>query len=90
MPRAETVNLQVRVPAQLKRDADILFRSMGLETGDAVRVFLTQAVGHRAMPFEMAEPKDINGFTRAQAERLLRAKAQLYAGKGVQHELVQD
>ena len=90
MPRMETVNLQVRVPAQLKRDADMLFRSMGLETGDAVRVFLTQAVGCRAMPFEMAEPKDINGFTRAQAERLLRAKAQLDAGKGVQHELVQD
>ncbi|MFC2593975.1 MAG: type II toxin-antitoxin system RelB/DinJ family antitoxin, partial [Fretibacterium sp.] len=60
MPRMETVNLQVRVPAQLKRDADMLFRSMGLETGDAVRVFLTQAVGCRAMPFEIAEPKDIN------------------------------
>lgn len=39
MPRTETVNLQARVPAQLKRDADMLFRSMGLETGDAVRVF---------------------------------------------------
>lgn len=37
MPRMETVNLQVRVPAQLKRDADMLFRSMGLEAGDRGR-----------------------------------------------------
>lgn len=89
MPRTETVNLQVRVPAQLKRDADVLFGNMGLETGDAVRVFLTQAVGRRAMPFEMVEPRDVNGFTRAQAQRLLRAKEQLDAGKGVRHELIE-
>ena len=80
MPRMETVNLQVRVPAQLKRDADMLFRSMGLETGDAVRVFLTQAVGRRAMSFEMAEPKGINGFTRAQAPEAAPGKSP--AGRG--------
>lgn len=90
MPETETVNLQVRIPAELKRDADTLFRNMGLDTNAAVRVFLTQAVGRRAMPFEMSEPRDINGFTRAQAQRLLRAKRQLDAGHGTEHELIED
>lgn len=85
-----TVNVQVRVPAELKHDADTLFQSMGIDTGVAIRAFLAQAVGRRAMPFDMVEPRDINGFTPAQVKRLLRAKAQFDAGKGQIHELIED
>lgn len=83
-------NVQVRVPLELKNEADRLFQSMGIDTGSAIRAFLVQAVSRRAMPFDMVEPRDVNGFTPAQVKRLMRAKQQLDAGKGVVHDLIED
>ena len=86
----ETIPIQIKMPRGLKKAADELFKSMGMDTGTAVRVFLTQAVGSRRMPFEVVEPVDINGFTIAQRARILEAKAQLDAGLGVVHDIIED
>lgn len=85
-----TTNVQVRVPTEIKKEADSLFESMGIDTGTAIRIFLTQSVGRRALPFAMAEPRDINGYTPAEAKRLLRAKRELDAGRGLVRDLVDD
>ena len=85
-----TTNVQVRVPAEMKREADSLFESMGIDTGTAIRIFLAQSVGRRALPFDMAEPRDVNGYTPAEARRLLRAKRELDAGRGLVRDLADD
>ncbi|MDR3322479.1 MAG: type II toxin-antitoxin system RelB/DinJ family antitoxin [Synergistaceae bacterium] len=85
-----TTNVQVRVPSELKQKADSLFESMGIDTGTAIRIFLAQSVGRRALPFDMTEPRDVNGYTPAQAERLLRARRQMETGNGRVHDLAED
>lgn len=85
----DTTTMNIELSAALKRDADELFESMGMDTGTAVRVFLTQAVSRREMPFRMTEPRDANGFTRAEVTELLRRKEDLEAGRGKIHELIE-
>ena len=41
------------------------------------------------MPFEMVGPRDVDGFARARAQGLLRAKERWDAGKGVRHESIE-
>lgn len=50
--------IQTRVDAELKKKADALFDSMGLDTTAAIRLFLTQAVIQRKIPFETVAPEE--------------------------------
>lgn len=43
--------LQVRVDDTLKKEADALFSSLGLDTTTAVRIFLNAAVENEGIPF---------------------------------------
>ena len=45
--------LQIRINDDLKRQADALFASLGLDTSTAVRIFLTSAIEHDGLPFEV-------------------------------------
>lgn len=46
-------NLQVRLNDELKTKADELFTGLGLDTSTAVRIFLTAALEHGGLPFEV-------------------------------------
>lgn len=43
--------LQIRVDDTLKKEADALFASLGLDTTTAVRIFLNAAVENEGIPF---------------------------------------
>lgn len=43
--------LQIRVDDKLKKNADLLFTGLGLDTSTAVRIFLTAAIEHNGIPF---------------------------------------
>ncbi len=43
--------LQIRVDDTLKKEADALFASLGLDTTTAVRIFLNAAVENAGIPF---------------------------------------
>ncbi len=43
--------VQSRVSPELKRDAERVFRAMGLKTSDAIRLFLQQTVNIGGLPF---------------------------------------
>ncbi len=43
--------LQIRLDDTLKKDADALFASLGLDTTTAVRIFLHAAVENAGIPF---------------------------------------
>lgn len=45
--------LQIRIDDALKREADSLFASLGLDTSTAVRIFLNAAVENGGIPFSV-------------------------------------
>lgn len=45
--------LQIRLDDNLKKEADALFASLGLDTTTAVRIFLNAAVEHAGIPFSV-------------------------------------
>ena len=85
----DSVPVQIKIPRKLKQEADALFRSMGTNTSAVIRMCLTLSVAERRVPFELVEPRDANGFTPAQARRLLHGIEQLEAGKGQDHDLLE-
>ena len=45
------ITLQTRIDDEIKTKADALFKSMGISTTDAVRMFLMQAINQGGLPF---------------------------------------
>jgi len=48
-----TTNINVRVEASLKKEAQILFDDLGLSMSSAITIFLKYAVSHNGIPFEV-------------------------------------
>lgn len=48
-----TTNVNVRIDAALKRDAEALFHDLGLTLSSAITLFLRSAVSHDGIPFEV-------------------------------------
>lgn len=44
--------IQVRVPSEMKEQAEFVFSSIGLKTGEAIRVFLQQSINSGGLPFQ--------------------------------------
>ena len=45
--------LQIRIDDALKKQADSLFSSLGLDTSTAIRIFLNAAIEHAGIPFSV-------------------------------------
>ena len=56
MPNSTTYN--IRIDARIKKDADALYKSMGMTLSTAVNLFLTQSVIQRRLPINevIADP----------------------------------
>lgn len=50
----ETKNVQLRIDAELKNEADKLFEQLGTSTNEAVNLFLKTAVQTRSIPFPVS------------------------------------
>ena len=46
-----TTNLNIRIDADLKREAETLFSDLGLNMTSAITVFLKSAVDYKGIPF---------------------------------------
>ena len=52
--------VQVRVTPKLKKQAESVFKSIGLKTSEAIRLFLQQSVNSGGLPFQpMAKPPNV-------------------------------
>lgn len=71
MSKTEIIN--ARIEPNLKRSAEVIFRSLGVSTTDAISMFLSQVVLNRGIPFPIKLP---NKETR-QAIKAFKA------GKGI-------
>ena len=81
-----SVNLTVRMDPLLKQQAERLFADIGMSMSTAVTVFAKAAVRQGRIPFELAgDPFD----SPANLARLARARAQIEAGLGAPHELLE-
>ena len=52
----KTLTVHTRVTPDIKEQADRIFASLGLTTSQAIMLFLTAAVNHNGLPFELALP----------------------------------
>ena len=68
------VSTNIRIDADLKREAASLFEAMGTNLSAAVNLFLTQAVLKRKIPFEVSLPEYNDGILEAieEARRISR------------------
>ncbi len=51
-------NLNIKVDSHLKKEAEELFKRLGLNMTSAINVFLTQSVKEQAIPFEISDKKN--------------------------------
>ena len=59
MEMSNSINMSFRVDRELKKDADALFKSLGLNTSVALNMFLSQSVREQAIPFSLVMEKRI-------------------------------
>jgi len=81
-----TTSITIRMDENLKKQAEILFEAMGLNITTAFTIFTKAVVRQGKIPFEItAEPF----YSEANQARLMKSIAQLEAGKGTAHELIE-
>lgn len=79
--------IQVRVEESLKKDAEALFKDLGLDMPSAVRLFLKQSILQRGIPFAIVRPDDF--YNEYNQQILIKSMEQLDANTGKTHELIE-
>lgn len=83
MPNA---NVTIRMDEELKKQVETLFDDMGLNMTTAITMFAKAVVRQNKIPFEIvADPF----YSKENQAHLKKAIADLNAGKGQMHELVE-
>ena len=65
---SNSTNLNIRVDSNLKKDAEDLFKRLGLNMSSAINVFLTQSIKEQAIPFTIKENKPNRKLLKALKE----------------------
>lgn len=74
---SNAINMSFRVDKKLKKQADELFRNLGMNTSVAINMFLTQSVRMQGLPFTpnmLATPNDDLIESILEAEEIRRDK----------------
>lgn len=81
-----TTSITIRMDENLKKQAETLFDEMGLNMTTAITMFAKAVVRQNKIPFEIvADPF----YSETNQAHLWRAIADLEAGKGHVHELIE-
>jgi DNA-damage-inducible protein J len=81
-----TTSITIRMDENLKKQAETLFEDMGLNMTTAFTIFTKAVVRQGKIPFEIAVDPF---YSEANQARLMKSIAQLKAGKGTAHELIE-
>lgn len=81
-----TTSITIRMDETLKKQAEALFDEMGLNMTTAITMFAKAVVRQNKIPFEIAADPF---FSETNQAHLRRAIADLEAGKGQIHELIE-
>ena len=52
----KTEMIHARIDESLKHDAELVFKSLGINTADAIRMFLRQVTLYQGLPFKVKIP----------------------------------
>ena len=85
MSRIATIN--VRMEAELKKQAEELFEDLGMNMSTAITIFLKQAVRVKGLPFSVRKVDD-PFFDKENAEELRRSIAQFDRGEAKVRKLI--
>ncbi|MEY4747736.1 MAG: hypothetical protein RLZZ416_785 [Candidatus Parcubacteria bacterium] len=77
MDMAKTGYINARIEPKLKKEAEKVLRNVGVNTSDAVSMFLRQVVLQDGLPFEVRVP---NKATRKAIADLRAGKGKIYTG----------
>ncbi|EKE06690.1 MAG: hypothetical protein ACD_18C00304G0002 [uncultured bacterium] len=61
--------LQVRVDPKVKKQVNKIFSSLGIDVSTGVRIYLSQVILHKGIPFSVVTE---NGFTSSQENQILK------------------
>lgn len=87
MNMAQTVNVNFKLDADVKRSMEQACADMGLSMSAAFTVFAKKVGRERRIPFEIsADPF----YAQSNMEHLRRGIAALNGGEGVKHEPIED
>lgn len=81
----ETVVIQTRVDSKLKKNAEDMLSSIGMDMTSAIRLFLTQVVNQKCIPFRLVphnekfNMKTSQAFYEAQNIADGKSKAHVYS-----------
>ena len=73
----KTATITTRVEPELKKSAETVLEKLGVNTTDAITMFLNQVVLHRGLPFDVRLP---NAKTRAAIKELEAGGGERFAG----------
>ena len=94
-----TKNINVRVDARLKDDAEKIFNSLGLPMSTAINIFLKSAVRYKGMPIDLRLEPESTPPRSGTMERIInnaaylahldRSYEQYHNGRLHQHDLIE-
>ncbi|MBQ7727709.1 MAG: type II toxin-antitoxin system RelB/DinJ family antitoxin [Clostridia bacterium] len=82
-----TTPTQIRIDAEIKKQANELFSSLGLDMSTAVNLFLYQCVLRGGLPFNVEQPKYNDETLAAMAEAMRISKDSSIKGYASVEEL---
>ncbi|MDE7186154.1 MAG: type II toxin-antitoxin system RelB/DinJ family antitoxin [Lachnospiraceae bacterium] len=85
---ANTINVNIRIDEEIKRQAEGLLADMGLNMTTAVNIFLRQVLRTGGIPFEITTKTD-DFYNPVNQQRLLNSISRLERGLGTEHELIE-
>ena len=85
---ANTINVNIRIDEELKKQTELLLAEMGLNMTTAVNMFLRQVLRTGGIPFEVTARKDV--FYNPVNQQVLRESIErLEKGMGTVHEIIE-
>ena len=87
---SNSTNLNIRLDSNLKKEAEDLFKRLGLNMSTAINVFLTQSVREQAIPFQIKEDKPNRKLLKALKEAEKIANDSKIKGYHNMYELMED
>jgi DNA-damage-inducible protein J len=63
-----TQMVHARVDVNIKQEAERIFEILGINTSDAIRIFLTQVTIQQALPFKLRVLNEQTGLSTAEAK----------------------
>ena len=81
-----TVNVTMRLDREIKENAEILFKELGMNMTTAFNVFVRQSLRLGKIPFEVSDPF----FSERNMGHLRKSITQAEAGNLTKHDLIED